>query len=230
VYVDSMVCRDAVVEKAKGGAPNTDANENLGSALRIEVGSVKFHFLFLAPLILLSIPPQGLLGLNIPVLILMMVSGMAGNLLARKRFSSLTSIALLCLLVWGRVADDLFNIKPPDTAIFLVEFGMVLFLMEANLVLQTFETAHRAHRGKSDELSNALEARLWIWLRNQFSRQGKIAVGSLGISLGLLPLAGFTSISTEQLPLTGALLLIAVIALLFLVTYRREPERRSRNR
>lgn len=225
-----MVRRGPLVEKAKGGAANTTANKNLGLALRIEVGAVKFHFLFLAPLVIFSIPPQSLLGLNIPVLILMMVSGMAGNLLARKRFSSLTSIALLCLLVWGRVADDLFNIKPPDTAIFLVEFGMVLFLMEANLVLQTFETVHRTHRGKNDELSNALETRLWIWLRNQFSRQGKIAVGSLGISLALLPFAGFTSISIEQLPLTGALLLIAVIALLFLVTYRREPERRSRNR
>src|SRR6266852_714119 len=225
-----MVCGGPAVEKAKGGAANTTANKNLGSALRIEVGAVKFHFLFLAPLVLFSIPLQGLLGLNIPVLILITVSGISGNLLARKRLSTLTSIALLCLLVWGRVTDDLFSIKPPDTAIFLVEFGMVLFLMEANLVLLTFEAAHRAHRGKSDELSNALEARLWIWLQNQFSRQGKIAVGSLGISLALLPLAGFTSISTEQLPITGALLLIAVIALLFLVTYRREPERRSRNR
>jgi len=225
-----MVCRGSFVEKAKGGAANTTANKNLGSALRIQVGAVKFHFLFLAPLVLFSIPPQGLLALNIPVLILITVSGMAGNLLARKRLSTLASIALVCLLLWGRVAGDLFNVKPPDTAIFLVEFGMVLFLMEANLVLLTFETAHRAHREKNDELSNALEARLWIWLRNQFSRQGRIAVGSLGISLALLPLAGFTSISTEQLPLTGALLLIAVIALLFLVTYRREPERRSRNR
>jgi len=229
VHVDSMVGRGPVVEKAKGGTANTTANENLGSAVRIEVGAVKFHFLFIAPLVLFSIPSIGLLGLNIPLLILITVSGMAGNLLTRKRFATLTSIALLCLLVWGRVADDLFNVKPPDTAIFLVEFGMVLFLMEANQVLLTFETLHRAHRGKSDDLSSALEDRLWIWLRSQFSRQGKIAFGSLGISLALLPLAGFTSISTEQLPLTGALLLIAVIALLFLVTYRREPERRSGN-
>ncbi len=185
MHVGSMVCGGPAVEKAKGGAANTTANENLGLALRIEVGAVKFHFLFLAPLVLFSIPLQGLLGLNIPVLILITVSGISGNLLARKRFSTLASIALVCLLVWGRVADDLFNVKPPDTAIFLVEFGM---------------------------------------------RQGKIAVGSLGISLALLPLAGFTSISTQQLPITGALLLIAVIALLFLVTYRREPERRLRNR
>jgi hypothetical protein len=230
VHVDSVVCRGPVVEKAEGGEAHTTADSSLALSLRIAVGTVKFHYLFLAPLVLFSTPPQGLLGLNILVLILVTVSGMAGNLLARKQLSTLASIALLCLLVWGRVADDLFSFKPPDTAIFLVEFGMVLFLMEANLVLLTFETAHRAHRGRSDELSNALEARLWIWLRNQFSRQGKIALGSLGISLALLPLAGFTSISSEQLPLTGALLLIAVIALLFLVTYRREPERRSRSR
>ena len=225
-----MVCGGPIVEKAKGGEANTTANKNLGSALRIGVGAVRFHFLFLAPLILFSIPPQGLLAFNIPALIIITIAGTTGNLLVRKQISTLASIVLLSLLVWGRVADDLFNVKPPDTSVFLVEFGMVVFMMEANQVLLTFETALRAHREKNDELSNALEARLWIWLRNQFSRQGKIAVGSLGISLALLPLAGFTSISTEQLPFTAALLLIAIIALLFLVTYRREPEKRSRKR
>ncbi len=118
------------------------------------------------------------------------------------------------------------KVKPPDTAAFLVEFGMVVYFMEANKVVLTFDKSHEELKKKEDDFSKALEARLTVWLRNQLSRQGRIAIGSIGLSLVLLLLAGFTSISTGQLPLTGALLLLAIIALLFLVTYRREPEKR----
>jgi len=157
---------------------------------------------------------------------LVILSGLAGNVLGRGRLSMLASSSLLGLLIWGRVAGDLLKIRPPDTAVFLVEFGMVVFLMEANRVALAFEKSCGELEKREDEFSKALEVRLKGWLQNQLSRQGRIAVGSIGLSLGLLLLAGFTSISTGQLPLTGALLLVAIIALLFLVTYRREPEKK----
>jgi hypothetical protein len=185
---------------------------------------LRYHYLFLTPLIILFIPAQALLNLNILVLFLVALSGLAGNILGKKRASILASVSLLGLLIWGRAAEDLLKITPPDTAFFLVEFGMVVFFMEANIVVLAFDNSYEELRKREDELSNALEVRLKVWLKNQLSRQGKIAIGSIGLSLVLLPLAGFTSISTGQLPLTGALLLLAIIALLFLVTYRREPK------
>ncbi len=121
---------------------------------------------------------------------------------------------------------DLLKVRPPDTAVFLGEFGMVIFLMEINLVMLTFDESSREFRKRDDELSRTLETRLAAWLRNQLSLQTKIAVGSIGLSLVLLPIAGLTSISTGELPLTGALLLLAIVALLFLVTYRRDPDKK----
>ena len=98
--------------------------------------------------------------------------------------------------------------------------------MEANSVVATFYASHRGLGEKKDELSQVLEARLRLWLRNQLSRQGGIAIGSIGLSVVLLPLAGLTSISSSELSVTGALLFLAIVALLFLVTHRREPEGR----
>lgn len=184
---------------------------------------MRIHYLFLAPLVILGIPSRGLLDQNILVLSLITLTGLAGTTLRTKRLILIASMSLLSLLIWGKVAVDLLKGSAPDTAVFLVEFGMVLFFMEANLVMLEFYRSRRELERKKDELSQALEGRLRVWLRNQLYRQGKIAIGSIGLSIILLPLAGFTSISSSQLPLTGALLLLAIIALLFLVTHRREP-------
>jgi len=191
---------------------------------RLASGLVRVHYLYLAPLIILGIPPAALLNQNILLLSIIVVTGLAGTILAKKRLVLLASTSLLSLLIWGKVAIDLLRGSPPDTAVFLVEFGMVLFLMEASLVLEIFNRSHK-ELTKDDELSKVLESRLRLWLRHQLSRQGKLAIGSIGLSVVLLPLAGFTSISSSQLPLTGALLLLAIIAFLFLVTHSREPEK-----
>src|SRR5713101_8639572 len=134
---------------------------------------VKFHYLFLAPLILSTIPPPALIGLNVPVTIILSLSGLAGNILGKRRLSILTSVSLLFLLVWGRLAVDLFKVRTPDTAVFLGEFGMVIFLMEINLVVLTFDESSREFRKRDDELSRTLETRLVAWLRNQLSLQTK---------------------------------------------------------
>ncbi len=217
-----MASRSSIVPKLTGGEENTATTTNLSAPIRLSMALVRVHYLFLAPLIILGIPTRALLNQNILVLFLVVLAGLGGTLLARRQLALFVTAGLLSLLIWGKVAVDLLKGNPPDTAVFLVEFGMVLFFMEANVVVLTFRTS-RKELGKKDELSQALEERLRVWLRNQLSHQGRIGIGSIGLSIILLPLAGFTSISSSQLPLTGALLLLAIVAFLFLVTHRREP-------
>jgi len=205
---------------------DTTTNPTVALPVRIGLEIVRLHYLFLVPLILLITPSRAILGMNLPIIGVLTNSGLAGNLAGKRSISLLTSISLLFILVWGKVAQDLLRTGAPDTAALLIEFGMTIFLMEANLVVLTFYKTNDDLKREDDELSLVLHEGLINWLRNQLSLQGLIAVGSLGLSLVLLPIAGFTSISTAELPLTGGLLLAAVIALLFLVTYRREPERR----
>jgi len=205
---------------------DTTTNPTVALPVRIGLEIVRLHYLFLVPLILLITPSRAILGMNLPIIGVLTISGLAGNLAGKRSISLLTSISLLFILVWGKVAQDLLRTGAPDTAALLIEFGMTIFLMEANLVVLTFYKTNDDLKREDDELSLVLHEGLINWLRNQLSLQGLIAVGSLGLSLVLLPIAGFTSISTAELPLTGGLLLAAVIALLFLVTYRREPERR----
>jgi hypothetical protein len=50
-------------------------------------------------------------------------------------------------------------------------------------------------------------------------------IGASALSLGLLVLGGFSSISINQLAFSAALVLVAVGVLLFLLTNRREPDR-----
>jgi hypothetical protein len=149
--------------------------------------------------------------------------GLAGSLFQKRRLALLASASLLSLLIWGKIAVDLTKGTSPDTAVFLVEFGMIMFFLEAVNVVLTFNKSLQDLESKEDELSKALEERLRGWLRSQISRQGMIGVGSIGLSVVLLPLAGLTSISVNDLSLTAGLLLLAVVALLFLVTHHREP-------
>lgn len=185
---------------------------------------VRFHYLFLSPLIVSGVPSEALLNQNLFILVLVILAGVAGTIFQRRRLVLLASASLLSLLVWGKIAADLLKATPPDTAVFLVQFGMILFLMEASFGVMTFARLRAELEEKEDELSRDLMGRLMLWMRNQLSRQSKIAVGSIGLSVLLLPLAGFTSISSGQLPLTATLLLLAIVAFLFLVTHRREPE------
>ena len=184
----------------------------------------RLHYLFVPPLVILGVPTAALLGQNLPAMALVVVTGLTGTLLRRRKLVVLASASLLTLLVWGKIGVDLLKVSPPDTAVFLVEFGSVVFFLEASLAVLAFNRSLRNLERKEDELSKALEQRLGQWLRSQVSRQSVIGIGSIGLSVLLLPLAGLTSISSPDLPLTAVLLLLAVVALLFLVTHRREPD------
>ncbi len=63
------------------------------------------------------------------------------------------------------------------------------------------------------------------WATSQVSRQAKLALATILLSVTLLLLSGATSIPSNQLAVSGSLGLAAIALLLFLMTYRREPEK-----
>lgn len=136
---------------------------------------------------------------------------------------------LLLLIVWGKVADDIYSLPGPDSALLLLQFVLVIFLMEASTVVQTFDSTNKRLKGKDDELSSIARTRAINWKRVQLLSLGKLMTASFGLSLGLLILGSIVSISVNQIAFSGVLVLAAVLAIFVLLTYRREPEERKRS-
>jgi hypothetical protein len=67
------------------------------------------------------------------------------------------------------------------------------------------------------------------WERVQLFNLGKLTLASFGLSLGLLTLGGLASVSINQIAFSGVLVLVAVVAIFVLLTYRREPEVQRRS-
>jgi hypothetical protein len=136
-------------------------------------------------------------------------------------------VTLLVLLVAGKVGTDLALAPNPDTAVLLLQFVAVIFFMEASRVVLSFDTETSELGGKTDDMSQAIRERLSMWVRGQLGRQARLMIGALGLSLVLLVLGGFTSVSVNQLAFSAILVLLVVGALVFLITQRREPETRQ---
>ncbi len=186
--------------------------------------AIKFQHPFLSTLVTMGIPGPVLFHQNVLSAIVVGLIGLAGMLLGKRSLALGASLTLLFLLVFGKITTDILKLNSPDTAVFLAEFIAILALMEASTVLHTFTEEHLQLKVKSDELSQVLRERLEAWLRNQLSSQARLSLIILGLSLGLLPVAGFTSITSNQLALSATLALLAVVLLMFLVVHRREPE------
>jgi hypothetical protein len=155
--------------------------------------------------------------------------GLLGMLGKKEVFARGASLSLVGLIIGGKVVGDVLGSVAPDTAVLLVQFGAVIFFMEASRVVLSFDGESRELAGKYDELSRGLMRRLVDWTRGQLVGQARIMLVALALSLVLLVIGGFTSISINQLGFSAALVLVVVGVLLFLVTNRREPERqRSR--
>ena len=88
----------------------------------------------------------------------------------------------------------------------------------------SFDKERSELAGKTDGMSQAISERLSTWIKGQLSRQAWLTIGALGLSLVLLVLGGFTSVSINQLAFSAVLVLLVVGALVFLITQRREPE------
>jgi hypothetical protein len=188
---------------------------------------VRFHYLFLAPWIVLSVPSQVFLGWGILSVLAIVAVGLAGMLAGKELLATLASVMLLGLLVAGKVGTDLARAPAPDTAVLLLQFVAVIFFMEASRVVMAFDKETRELAGRTDDMSIAVRNRLGKWVVGQLSRQARLVIGALGLSLVLLVVGGFSSVSVNQLAFSATLVLLVVGALLFLITQRREPETRS---
>jgi hypothetical protein len=155
--------------------------------------------------------------------------GTAG-MLVRNRIAIFTaSAALLLVIIWSKIADDLYRLPGPDSAVLLLQFMLVIFLMEASTTVLTFDSSIKELRGKTDELSSVARMRVTRWERVQLLSLGKLTLASFGLSLGLLILGGLISVSVNQIAFSGVLALAAVVAIFVLITFRREPEEDGRS-
>jgi hypothetical protein len=180
----------------------------------------------LVPWIILTIPTAALFQLHVLLIAVLSIVGLAGMLKETPAAATSVSATLLGLIVWGKIASDLYGLASPDSALLLLQFMLVIFLMEASNTELTLEAARKRLQGRNDELSEEARTRLFEWARAQLLSLGKLTAFAFLLSLGLLVLGGFFSVSINQLAFSGALVLVAVVALFILLTYRREPEDR----
>jgi len=190
---------------------------------------VRLQYLVLAPWIVFGISSLVSFGLQVPTMLTISAFGLLGMLGKKEIFARGASLSLVGLIIGGKVVGDVLGSAAPDTAILLIQFVAVIFFMEASRVVLSFDRENRELAGKNDELSTGLMGRLVDWTQGQLVSQARIMLVALGLSLVLLLIGGFTSISINQLGFSAGLVLVVVGVLLFLVTNRREPEqRRSR--
>ena len=190
---------------------------------------LRINYVFVAPWIVLSLPPASLGQQSTLVTAIVAIVGLGGMLLRSRTTVSLASVSLLLLIVWGKVARDLYGLPGPDSALLLLQFMLVIFLMEASTTTLTFDYVIKQMEGKYDDLSALARMRVTNWERVQLLNLGKLTVASFGLTLGLLILGSLVSVSVNQIAFSGILVLAAFVAIFILLTYRREPEERRRS-
>lgn len=135
----------------------------------------------------------------------------------------------MLLIVWGKVARDLYGLPGLDSALLLLQFMLVIFLLEASTTTLTFDYTIRGLEGKDDDLSVLARMRVAKWERTQLLNLGKLTIASFGLTLGLLILGSLVSVSVNQIAFSGILVLAAFVAIFILLIYRREPQERGRS-
>ncbi len=143
--------------------------------------------------------------------------------LGKRKVASVASLSLLSLLVWEKTAGDLFGLAAPDTAVLMFQFMGVLFFMEASGVVLTFDGTNKVLGSKRDDISMAARERALEWTLGQLVELGKLTLAAVGLSLGLLVLGSVLNVSFNQIGFTAILVLGSAVAILFLLTNRREP-------
>jgi hypothetical protein len=158
------------------------------------------------------------------IIAVLTVLGLTGMLTGNLAAASITSASLLALIIWGKVASDLYRLAGPDSAILLLQFMLVILLMEASGTALRFDATYKQLQGRNDEISAEARTRVTEWARAQLLSLGRLTTAAFLLSLGLLVLGSIVSVSINQLAFSGSLVLAAVVALLILLIYRREPE------
>ena len=188
---------------------------------------MQLHYLLLTPWIVLSVPFRVFLGFGILIVLLIAAVGEFGMLAKRQRLTTAASLALLVALLAGKAEVDLSHASAPDTAVLLVQFVLVIFLLEASRVVLSFEKESSELSGRTDEGSRDVLNRLEKWVSGQLAWLARLSIGALGLSLVLLVVGGLTSVSIDQVAFSAILVLLVVGVLVFLITQRREPETRE---
>lgn len=189
---------------------------------------LKANYLFLVPLVVLSLPPSSLFQLQILVVAVLSLLGLGGMITRNRTAISLVSVTLLGLIVWGKIASDLYRLTSIDSALLLLEFLIVIFLMEASNTTITFDRTYEKLLNRSDEISLESRSRLVVWARNQLVSLARTIAAAFVLSLSLVVVGDLFGVSVNQLAVSGTLVLAAVVALLVLLTYGREPDERKR--
>jgi len=189
---------------------------------------VKINHVFVVPWILLTIPPAALLDQQLVIIAILTAVGLAGMLTRTPSAATVASASLLVLIIWGKVASDLYGLAGPDSALLLLQFMLVIFLIEASSTELKLDAAKKLLQGQKDEISEEARTRVAEWAKIQLSSLGKLTAAAFLLSLGLLVLGSFVTVSINQIAFSGALVLAAVVALLILLTYRREPEQQKK--
>ncbi|TMI62237.1 hypothetical protein E6H12_06630 [Candidatus Bathyarchaeota archaeon] len=189
---------------------------------------MRINYVFLALWITLNLPPSALGQQSILVMAVIAIAGSVGMLVGNRTAILAASGGLLLLIVWGKIAADIYGLSEPDSALLLFQFMLVIFLMEASTTALILDSSLKQLEGKNDDLSSSARVRLMEWARVQLFSLAKLTVAASGLSLGLLILGSIVSVSVNQIAFSGVLVLAAVVAIFILLTYRREPELRRR--
>lgn len=185
---------------------------------------LKVNHILLVPSILLTLPPAALFQQPILFLAILTIVGLTGMLLRKTVLASIASASLLFLIVWGKIASDIYSLPAPDSALLLIQFMLVIFLMEASNVVLILDSSQILLEGRTDEFSETARVRSLEWARVQFARLGRLTIASSTLALLLLVVGGVVSVPASHIAFSGILVLAAVAAIVILLTYRREPE------
>ena len=187
--------------------------------------ALKTNFVLVVPWIVLTAPAVAIYQQQLLVTLVLVALGLSGTLTSNRSASSLASMVLLGLIIWSKVAGDLFHLATVDSALLLFEFMIVIFLMEATNTAISVDQRLKQLRERNDDFSVETSRRILEWAREHILGLAKITSLSFALSLGLLVVGDLLSISFSQIAVSGALVLVTVAALVVLLTYGREPER-----
>ena len=224
-----MAERSPVVRYDVEGEKHTSNGRSLDIIPSIVTPFLKINYVFLAPWIILSLPPSAFGQQAILVTAIVAIVGLSGMLLQSRTAVTLASVSLLLLIVWGKVAGDIYRLPGPDSALLLLQFMLVIFLMEASTTALTFDSTIKRLEGKNDDLSALARMEVIRWEGAQLLSLGRLTIASFGLTLGLLILGSLVSVSVNQIAFSGILVLAAFVAIFVLLTYRREPEKPNRS-
>lgn len=180
--------------------------------------------MFIAPWIIFTVPLPLVLFQPLGFTILAALVGTFGILYQKTTIVSLTFAILMVLTISGEVYSHISGLAGLDTAVFVIQFVLILFLYEASSAVLQFDRVNSRTKGKEDSFSKNAAARADAWMWRQVFSLCELTIGAVGLSLALVVIGGFVNVAIDQIGFTAVLVLSAVIAILFLLTYRREPE------